>query len=415
MSEIAMIIIEHLLDLFAICISNYLLYRETIQSKLRAFCVILLYSIATLLNCYFDYYLQPIHAVLMIASFVVLYGITRNRIFNSIILYFLLSSIQIYIYDLLILWNNNHILSLFNLIGDGIMIFVCFALCRMDSSFNIRMNKVFFLLFLLVSLFAEGMTMAVIKLLVKEYSIKLDIFDVSILTLSFPLVMILMFLYFHQVSKRNIEFDRRIFLERLLKNEQQHFEEQEKILSSLRKYKHDSKNFYNIIISLLNKNNFDELLNFVENAKKGLEDIDYQLYTGNTIGDVIINQKKRVCENKKIAFDYDGIIPTTNNLSNTELASLLSNIIDNAIEAALKTESGYVKVISRCDNKFLKITVANSFQGKINIDMLETTKINKEEHGYGIQIIKSIVNRNEGEVFFSIREQEFKTEVLLKI
>ena len=45
---------------------------------------------------------------------------------------------------------------------------------------------------------------------------------------------------------------------------------------------------------------------------------------------------------------------------------------------------------------------------------LETTKINKENHGYGLESVKSILNNYHGELTFTMKETFFESLAILK-
>lgn len=408
-------ILCHFVDFFSICMSVYSLYKEKIVFKPYKGIVLIVFAISTILNCIAFNDIQPFQFLIVILSFLIIYGFSAKKAFNVIMLYSLLSSLQMLIYTLLTIWESNKVIMYHNFIGSLIMISICTVLGRIDSNFDIKSSKPFLMCFIVFSVFIEGLTMAAIYSLVKQYSIELEVFDKSILTLSFPVIMILMFLFFYQLREKNYEYDQRKLLEKLMQKEKAYYNEQEFIMHSLRKFKHDTKNYYNTLYLLLKKGNISKAEKFVEETKDIIDNIDFQIYTGNVIGDIVINEKSRASKQKLIDFKYDGIIPETDKLLNTELASLLSNTIDNAIEAAERTDNKYVFVLCRCDPKFFKLTVINSCPEQTIPTLLTTTKANKEEHGYGIRIIRAIVSLYKGIVEFSSDSGVFKTEILLKL
>ena len=63
---------------------------------------------------------------------------------------------------------------------------------------------------------------------------------------------------------------------------------------------------------------------------------------------------------------------------------------------------------------FTFITVKNTFNGnriKEIGNSIETTKADKENHGFGLKNIKSIVEKYKGEIKYSTNSNEFVAEV----
>jgi len=107
-------------------------------------------------------------------------------------------------------------------------------------------------------------------------------------------------------------------------------------------------------------------------------------------------------------------------VSETELYSLLSNVLDNAREACMDLEEKEKEIVVRItQNKgYLFIHTENSFQKdgeKEDILELQTTKANKRAHGYGTKIIRMIVERYQGYVHYDVKGDRFITDVMIAI
>ena len=103
-----------------------------------------------------------------------------------------------------------------------------------------------------------------------------------------------------------------------------------------------------------------------------------------------------------------------------DLSSLLSNLLDNAIESAAQTSSPFVKLAILKYNAYYTICVDNSYGGKKCLDesasgMLISTKFDSALHGYGTQIISDIAQKYDGNYSWEALENKFTSTVLLKI
>ena len=95
--------------------------------------------------------------------------------------------------------------------------------------------------------------------------------------------------------------------------------------------------------------------------------------------------------------------------------ALLSNLCDNAIEAASKVKNGEVHLYIMKKKAYLKIVIENSTDGNIlqKNPEFETDKKNTQLHGLGIKIIKNIVKLYDGMYETEGTNHSLKTSILL--
>lgn len=90
-------------------------------------------------------------------------------------------------------------------------------------------------------------------------------------------------------------------------------------------------------------------------------------FSGNSIIDLIINDKRSVAADKsinlKMEIDQIGILP----IADQDICVILANFLDNAIEACEHVENGekWINIIIKRDRNVLLICIENSFQGRI--------------------------------------------------
>ncbi len=98
-------------------------------------------------------------------------------------------------------------------------------------------------------------------------------------------------------------------------------------------------------------------------------------------------------------------------IAEVDLCNLLSNILDNAIEASVKLPKEERQVIVKIDTvgEYLMIKSENRYDGSINRenDKYLTSKADKKGHGYGLSIIKGIAEKYRGESSVETTDQTF--------
>lgn len=122
--------------------------------------------------------------------------------------------------------------------------------------------------------------------------------------------------------------------------------------------------------------------------------------TKNKMLDVILNKYTDICDNKGICFKTEIMTDNLDFIDNYDISSLFNNILDNAVEAASKSEKKYIHLEITCSqNSYHKIIAVNSCDTEPHSEKgkLITTKKNKDTHGFGTKSIRKIVKKYSGE------------------
>ena len=154
----------------------------------------------------------------------------------------------------------------------------------------------------------------------------------------------------------------------------------------------------------------EESLNFYDSSVK----------TGNVNIDALIQDKLIYCNAVGIEFTslVDG--DAFKDLAISDVYFLLTNILDNAIEATENIQEKEHRVISLTASKkqgVLVIEETNYYKGKLvfNSDgSIKTTKEeNKKYHGYGTKSIAYIVKKYDGTMEYETKDEIFKLKIAI--
>ena len=99
------------------------------------------------------------------------------------------------------------------------------------------------------------------------------------------------------------------------------------------------------------------------------------------------------------------------------MCAVVSNLLDNAIEACENIENPYVWVDLSILKNYVSITVRNPVSEDVFKEnpQLNTTKDNKQNHGLGIKIIRSIIDQYDGMLSFEMRDGLFVASAMMKL
>lgn len=188
---------------------------------------------------------------------------------------------------------------------------------------------------------------------------------------------------------------------------------------ALNKFRHDIVNHLIDIRALIVANDTDSALALLdETARKAEEAWAEPLSTGDPIADVVIASKSAVCRSKGIEFICKTESMDDFQMDLVDMSSLISNLLDNAIEAAEKTESPYVKLDIFDHNAYHVIRVENKMSEKpaaLGGNSLQTKKSEADLHGFGLKIIQDIAEKYGGNFVRKEDGDRFIATVLIKI
>lgn len=187
---------------------------------------------------------------------------------------------------------------------------------------------------------------------------------------------------------------------------------------TLRKIRHDIINHLTNVRTLISLNEIGEAVRLLDETALKTENTAVDIVnTGSRIADVVIMSKSALCRSKGIKFNYKIAALDNTTICAEDISSLISNLLDNAIEAAEQTSEPYVFLNIFAHNAYHVIRVENSAVHKestASAFFLQTTKPNKFNHGYGMKIIKDIAAKYEGNFTWKYNEGNFVATVFLK-
>lgn len=130
--------------------------------------------------------------------------------------------------------------------------------------------------------------------------------------------------------------------------------------------------------------------------------------------DAIINSKYEFCKENNIDFAVDLNISKDININHRDLAIILGNLLDNAIEASSKVADKWIRLVLKSEQNLVFIMVDNSFDGilkKKNGKLI--SRKNKEFSGLGLSNVEYLADKYGGKVTISHKENKFRVSVIL--
>lgn len=142
----------------------------------------------------------------------------------------------------------------------------------------------------------------------------------------------------------------------------------------------------------------DEIKSYLSRVQSNLDEYRYIGKTSNKMFDLILSKYDFVCAQSGIAFDADVRESNLAFIIDDDLVAMLSNLLDNAVEAAKNSKNAYINLSVKNEKSFVVLRVVNScaVAPEANGNLLKTTKNDASVHGYGTKSIRKTAKKYNG-------------------
>lgn len=191
---------------------------------------------------------------------------------------------------------------------------------------------------------------------------------------------------------------------------------QKKYVDETRKVRHDIKKIIHTISYFNSQKQYESLTDFLSTITIDKTPNSSTIFCGNQIIDAILNLKSFECENKNIQLKLS-IAPCIKcNINSNDIILILSNLIDNAIEAVVKIPDERKTVTLKMYNYGQNLVVYSEnkyIQNQRKRHFFDSDKKDSSVHGYGVKIISDLVTNNNGNISFDYDNNLFKATIIL--
>lgn len=171
--------------------------------------------------------------------------------------------------------------------------------------------------------------------------------------------------------------------------------------AALRCFKHDLANHMGVIRELADQKKTEEVKAYIDTIWDMQEGFDLKIRTGDGLFDVILNYYLYLAKKENVDFAVTGKLAGETGLEMFDITTLMGNILQNALEAAVQTAVPKIRVELVEHKKEIFIVVSNSAAEKMNTSkgFLKTSKADTSEHGFGMKNIAAAVRKYHGEYY----------------
>lgn len=221
-------------------------------------------------------------------------------------------------------------------------------------------------------------------------------------------------IYFHIIStlRRQHDLYERIMQEDILRlqvtNMTARVEELTAADEKFRIERHNYRHKMKTIASLVELRQYEELALLVKEYNEAFQKTQVVRYCKSAVLDAVLSTYIKTAESKGIKVDVGLAFPENITVNETELATVLANALENAINASEKLEESHrhIEIKVLCKPRFM-IMIRNNFDGKVEFDDQGIPVNREEEHGFGTLSIVAFCNKHNAHYMFKATDQKF--------
>lgn len=266
---------------------------------------------------------------------------------------------------------------------------------------------------ILVALLLSGEMFGCIPIDFERVKIRNNIINFSAVLIVPIFMVLIIYLLFNCISKQYFE-NISLLMEKQVEQQVEHYKKINKLTDDLREFRHDYKNHMICLQSLLNNKQYDEALSYVKSITNQEILDSNKFFSGNQIADAILTDKNELAQKNNCKIIFDGSVSDEISVSN--LCTILSNALDNSIEACSKIDSDETQIIDvKCVASELIQIIRISNPNLDNNAVTETSKADRKNHGFGLSNIRRTVERMDRQMIISSQYPTFVLEIEFKV
>jgi sensor histidine kinase regulating citrate/malate metabolism len=256
---------------------------------------------------------------------------------------------------------------------------------------------------------------ALIGVVETQHVLRLEIFGVAILSV-YILSIIFMHYLIKQYHSKIVNIKDNEWLENHLQYTIEQIKQQERKDNELRILHHDLRHILTTTSTLIQDNNNEKALEFLNQYISLINGTRRRRYCEDSLINASLDYYYNICQDNNIKFNCKlNNIEEALKIPSHEVAVVISNCLENAINASLKLESNrLINLTFLNNNGRLVLRVENNYNGIIEVDNNNHPISTEENHGIGTASIQYFAKRNDLIIDYEMTNSLFKIIILFK-
>lgn len=290
-------------------------------------------------------------------------------------------------------------------------LFVISKFIKDKVKFLLELPIKFYLIYLFVG-FADFIILSIVFLILEEVN-KRELYVCIIVSVSVLLQYSLIILT--AIANEGLKFQHYLN-QKYLHVQQENYEYLEYREEETKKFRHDYRNHLNSLQILCKEKKYNDVEKYIEEISERLNGYNMYISVCNSFVDAILNYYLQKMNKLHVKFTISGKMPNSCNIVMFDLCTIISNLLDNALEAVEKNKENdrWIEMTFRYDDLMIYCNIINPYDGELNINGNKIiSRKNSKNHGYGLSNVKRSVELYSGSIDIKTENGMFKVLVAL--
>jgi hypothetical protein len=215
-------------------------------------------------------------------------------------------------------------------------------------------------------------------------------------------------------ERRTDSLNRRLLEQQVFLYEQE-FQAIRHSQNQIHSLRHDWSNHLLLLSEYIHAGKHAQAQDYISKLKETIHATYNYSNTGNYDVDCILNYYLAKAETSGCHLTLSLSLPPQLFLSGFDLNVLLSNLLENALEALSHCSQKELDICLKYEKNLFYISIYNTFQAPLypQNNVFQTTKKDRTLHGYGFQNMTAIINKYEGTFSFQTKGNLFMADIIL--
>ena len=208
-----------------------------------------------------------------------------------------------------------------------------------------------------------------------------------------------------------------VSLNRNARLQQERYENLCMAIEEAKQARHDIRHHFVQLSSLAEQGDMEKIKKYLSATTEKISDYNLH-FCENQAVDSVFGYYSTLAQKENIPFHALVSLPTDLSIDEINLCLVFSNLLENAIQASVKTEPARRKInveVYPHHNHLLLIHVENTFDGKIQQENNVFQSSKRSGNGIGIESVRHITDKNGGACDFTYEDGIFSAKIMLRI
>lgn len=185
-----------------------------------------------------------------------------------------------------------------------------------------------------------------------------------------------------------------------------------------RKRIHEFDNQLFAIKSMAEQGNLKEIQEYINNLQECMPSMQQEIDTRHVIINAILNAKNSEMQSKKILFvtKYNDLSEIT--IRDVDLVVLLSNLLNNAVEACEKASKKIIKMKFAVEDNQIILSIKNTI-AEMPIEnggtFITSKTMEPTEHGIGLKNVEEVIEKYNGSYVIDYNDKMFGISIIIPV